>query len=441
MRPFNHQLQKSHPFKPRWFLPLLIGLPVPLSILAIEFNSQAQTPKAALITSMSGSGARFEKPGYTSPAAAWITQLRLYTENLFVPRATPATNTSAILKGISTPAGAQYRSSHLIGPTAVIKSESEDVRYRFPCTYSGGSGGLIGWRASQEQNDRGCVPPGVRIRSARKGRTAQLPLSAPSVAQGTKSLLQAQRSLPDLLLGQVRVQYCSAIGDEGIGWGVSSSDSFGLLGAGDPCQRALADCLQTSSGSDCSVVSTWEWQASDKDLIVSLECDQVRKFHGRGTGWAVASTVLLKLKQTAKAIGAKSCVFDVYAAGDVIVAPRTEQLTLFQVRQQGSRLTIDALRGSLVVKSAENPAGQSVPEGSSYLSGSYDGDRYFPNPRSIQRTNLTQVARSPVVQSFLDMSPSDASDADLPSDVIQQINTETQEFQEALRQTLNVGPD
>jgi hypothetical protein len=410
-------------------IPFIAGVSIPMSIVLTTTDSHAAVPKAAFVTHMSGSSVLLEKPGRTSEsAAAWRTQLRDYRENLFVPK---GTTSNATLTGISAPPGVSITRNHLIGPTAYVRSQTLDIRYRFPCTVSGE--GLLGWRPSRERDDRGCVPPGVRIRSGQGGGSAFLPLQAPMIA--TKQLLKAQR-LPDFLLGLVRVQYCSAIGDSGTGWGVRSSDSLGLLGAGDPCEKALKDCLQTSSGDDCSVASTWEWKASERDLMVSLDCDDNRKFNMRGNGWAIASTILLKLKETAKEIGAKSCTFDVYAPGEMIVAPATDQVTLVQFRRSGSQLIIDAIRGDVVVKSAEDPNGRTVSQGFSYSGGSYDGDRYFPARQPIQRLSAIRLSESPVVRSFLETSPT-VSDTDLSQDVIDEVAAQTKEFQEILQQSLN----
>ncbi|MGV0023972.1 hypothetical protein [Phormidesmis priestleyi] len=407
---------------------LLAASLIPISVLLSAIASLAGVPKAAFVTNMSGNSILLERSGRASEsAAAWRTQLRDYRENLFVPK---GTSSHATLTGISAAPGVSITSKHLIGPTAYVQSQTIEVRYRFPCTVSGE--GLLGWRPSRERDDRGCVPPGVRIRSGRGGGSAFLPLQAPPIA--TKQLLKAQR-LPDFLLGLVRVQYCSAIGDGGTGWGVSSSDSMGLLGSGDPCEKALKDCLQTSLGDDCSVASTWEWKASDRDLIVSLDCDDNRKFNAKGNGWAIASTMLLRLKETARTIGAKSCTFDVYASGEVIVAPATDQLTLVQFRRSGSRLIVDAIRGDVVVKSAEDPDGRTVSQGFSYSGGSYDGDRYFPARQPIQRFSASDLAASPVVQSFLETSPT-VSDTDLSQDVTDEISAQNSAFQETLRQAL-----
>lgn len=134
----------------------------------------------------------------------------------------------------------------------------------------------------------------------------------------------------------------------------------------------------------------------------------------RGNGWAIASTILLKLKETAKAIGAKSCTFDVYVPGEMIVAPATDQVTLVQFRRSGSQLIIDAIRGDVVVKSAEDPNGRTVSQGFSYSGGGYDGDRYFPVRQPIQRLSASRLSESPVVRSFLETSPT-VSDTDLYS--------------------------
>jgi hypothetical protein len=407
---------------------LLAASLIPASVLWSAIATRAAVPKAAFVTRMSGSSIVLERPGRSpQSAAAWLTQLRDYRENLFVPK---GTSSNATLTGISAAPGVSIKSQHLIGPTAYVQSQTIEVRYRFPCSVSGE--GLLGWRPSRERDDRGCVPPGVRIRSGQGGGSAFLPLQAPPIA--TKQLLKAQR-LPDFLLGLVRVQYCSAIGDGGTGWGVSSSDSMGLLGAGDPCEKALKDCLQTSSGDDCSVASTWEWKASDRDLIVSLDCDDNRKFNAKGNGWAIASTLLLRLKETARTIGAKSCTFDVYASGEAIVAPATDQLTLVQFRRSGSQLIVDAIRGDVVIKSAEDPNGRTVSQGSSYVGGSYDGDRYFPNRQPIQPLSTTELSNSSIVQSFLQTSPT-VSDTDLSKDVIDEIASQNSAFQETLRQAL-----
>ncbi|PSB15349.1 hypothetical protein C7B65_24580 [Phormidesmis priestleyi ULC007] len=410
-------------------IPFTISISIPVSVLLTAIASHAAVPKAFFVTRTSGNSILLERGRTSESAAAWRTQLRDYHENLFVPK---GTTSNATLTGISAPSGVAVTSKHLIGPTAYVRSQSLDSRYRFPCTLKGGEG-LLGWRPSQNRDDRGCVPQGVRIRAGQGGGTAFLPLQAPIIA--TKQVLKAQR-LPDLLLGLVRVQYCSAIGDNGTGWGVRSTDSMGLLGSGDPCEKALKDCLQTSSGDDCSVVSTWEWKASDRDLMASLDCDDNRKFNARGNGWVIASTLLLKLKETANAIGAKSCTFDVYAPGEVIVAPATDQLTLIQFRRSGSQLVIDAIRGDVIVKSAEDPDGRTVSQGFSYAGGSYDGDRYFPNRQPLQRFSARELSDSAIVQSFLETSPT-VSDADVPEDVINEIAAQNKEFQEALRQSLN----
>ncbi|MCY7276456.1 MAG: hypothetical protein LH702_22670, partial [Phormidesmis sp. CAN_BIN44] len=199
---------------------LLTASLIPASVLLTATASLAAVPKGAFVTSMSGSSILLERPGRASEsAAAWRTQLRDYRENLFVPKGTTST---ATLTGISAAPGVPITPKHLIGPTAYVRSQTLDTRYRFPCTVSGE--GLLGWRPSRDRDDRGCVPPGVRIRAGQSGGTAFVPLQAPIIA--TKQLLKAQ-GLPDVLLGLVRVQYCSAIGDGGTGWGVSSSDSMG----------------------------------------------------------------------------------------------------------------------------------------------------------------------------------------------------------------------
>jgi hypothetical protein len=116
----------------RWLL-LLISL-----TCLTTSRSQAAVPKAAFVTSVSGSSILLERPGHTSvPAAAWLTQLRDYKENLFVPQNTTA---KATLTGISAKAGEPVKPAHLIGPTAYLKSESLTIRYRFPCTVSGPRG-------------------------------------------------------------------------------------------------------------------------------------------------------------------------------------------------------------------------------------------------------------------------------------------------------------
>lgn len=397
-------------------LTYLIPLTIPVAIATTVLPLPAVTPDAALVTGATGRDVLLEVPGRRSePIVPRRTQLRSYSENLLLPGRTRST---ATLTGIL--------DDRNVGPTAILGSRSTDTRYRFPCTVSGAEG-FIGWRAGRERDDRGCEPAGVRIRGAS--------------GSGSKSLLKAQ--IPDFLLNQVQVEYCSAIGTAGVSWAVSSSDSLGILGSGDPCERAMKDCVESSSGSDCTVVSTWNWQGSDRDLTALLECADDQRFSFQGTGWVIASTALLKLRETAKAIGAKSCTFDVLAADELIVVPATRDLTLIRFHVDGNRRVVDVIQGSVKIKSSNAPEGRIIQPGFSYGSG---------REESVSPLNQAELSKSDLVQSFLTESVGPNSpdglanltnNTDLSQALIREIINQNQEFQTVLSNLLqspNRGP-
>lgn len=253
--------------------------------------------------------------------------------------------------------------------------------YTFPCR--GKVGGLIvGW---QKNKRRGCAPPGFEVRLSSGNQSFQLPNN--NTVQASKNLLQAQTSLNQL-------RYCT-VAASGQGWW------FRWGTYEEPCEDATQQCLRSISNGECIVVSLGEWSVREQDLFVSVECADNRVFTDRGNGLEVAKDLVIKVTEEALNAGAKSCALNVYQPDKVIVSPASEIATLIQAQELNGTLTIDALAGDVIIRSAKKPEGILIKVGNRYI---YPED-------NIQAINLAEVVNSPAVVAFLDAAnwPRDAT--------------------------------
>jgi hypothetical protein len=272
------------------------------------------------------------------------------------------------------------------GMQAYTRPQPDPTEYTFPCRANLGNL-VLGWVKGKS---RGCAPPGITLTSG-KNFKAQL-LEPVKIAQVINQHLIAQPSLE-----QLKFQYCS-VAAKGQGWWTR----WGTLdGSYDPCEEATQQCLQDSSEGECTVVSMGEWKATDRDLLVSVECADNRVLKASSGGVTAARSLVRELVLEAKFDRNKLCGLNIYHPNDVIVAPASEKATLIQAFGLNNSLTIDALAGDVIIRSAKKPGGITLKVGHRYI---YPEDK-------IQPINIKEMIDSPLVSTFLDPTnwPQDVS--------------------------------
>ncbi len=281
----------------------------------------------------------------------------------------PGNGSEATLRYIS-------RTGSAFGPGVLAVSDKNPSSYYFPCTLKGGSF-IVGWLRGDE---RQCVPPGITVKRNGASRSSSRLLNQDSfqMTQGLKNLLTAQSSRNQMF------RYCT-VAAKNRGWWVR----WGTFD--DPCEEANQECLTTGSASGCQVVGLGDWRIKDQNLLVSVECASNQVFADRGNGQKVATSLIQDLAEKAKNDGSKACVLNVYQPDDVIVLPATKKVTLIQTHDFGNALAIDALAGDVIIKSAKHSVGVRLKVGNRYI---YPDDVFQP-------INVSEVAKSPAVQAFL----------------------------------------
>jgi hypothetical protein len=253
----------------------------------------------------------------------------------------------------------------------------QKTEYTFPCRANVGNI-VLGWGKGK---DRSCAPPGVTFIT---GRSLNAQLLEPfKIAQVINQHLIAQTSLE-----QLKFLYCS-VAAKGRGWWTrwgSWEDGY------DPCEEATQQCLQASSEGKCTVVSMGEWKATDRNLLVSIECADNRVLTAKSGGVTAAQSLVRELLLEAKFDRNKLCGLNVYHPNDVIVAPASEQATLIQAQGLDNTLTIDALVGDVIIRSAKTPGGKILKVRHRYT---YPDD-------NVQPINNRDLNDMPLVKEFLD---------------------------------------
>lgn len=308
-------------------------------------------------------------------------------------------------------------------------SGNRSVNFFYPC---GGTGEfLLAW---SEGGAGACAHPGFWAGTTRGETIGRA--STTTIAQANKDLLKAQNSWGDFLqemAGKMKVAYCSYVEDDGGAWSAKSA----IAGTRDPCKQAQAQCLnKASAGSECFVASAGEWQLTNKDLVFSLDCADNRSFKVTRSGRVILAALVLQIEDIAQRIGGKACVLNIFPAGDMLIAPATDQLTIVQIRDLGARIAVDALRGNVAIRGAETPQGAPLilEEGKTYFGGSYDGEYY--GGRSEQ-SNLTAVWSTPVIQEALAAEDTVQPGSSISPEIAKEMTAQQQALRNALRQARN----
>nr|MDZ8056832.1 phosphodiester glycosidase family protein [Nostoc sp. EkiNYC01] len=165
------------------------------------------------------------------------------------------------------------------------------------------------------------------------------------------------------------------------------------------CEKALKTCQSTEK--TCSIVNHGKWiSTSQRPINLTLNCaDRDKPYSRRGTGQQV-SRLKQELEQEAK--GAKSCIFNIYSDGDVLISPDEQQRTLIHTNSTDDGFVIDGLAGEVKITQLGDPQ---KPANVITLKARQRYEYRFPQPRN-QLRNLTndekkQVYEEPVVQEFL----------------------------------------
>jgi hypothetical protein len=269
--------------------------------------------------------------------------------------------------------------------------------FSFPCTMRGAEA-VIGWEGGRGS---ACTDPqGFRVTPGGRPRTVNLENLHPDVLARTKSL-QAQgidTSNPDVQF------YCNALPSTGEGKrGISINGGSPQ----DACNQAIQQCVRQNSGSECSAVSVGEWSKRDPNLVLSLICErtQNRVLSDPTNGNRVQFSLQL-LELASRRFGLlDTCLVDLYRSDTVVVAPATSENTVVLVNSLSDRVEVNAIRGDVLVRSAERPSGSQLRQGRKYI---YYGDFRSPQGQAEERPINSQESAtlqgSPVYRDFIQQS-------------------------------------
>lgn len=210
-------------------------------------------------------------------------------------------------------------------------------------------------------------------------------------------------------------QYCSVVADGGGQWNIQIADSAYTpdpiklpsdpTQAKDPryifdatqnvCKKALDTCQST--GKTCSIVNHGKWiSTSQRPINLTLNCaDRDKPYSRRGTGKQVPD---LKQELEQEARGAKSCIFNIYSDGDVLISPDEQQRTLIHTDSTDDGFVIDGLAGEVEITQLGDPQ---KPANVVTLKARQRYQYRFPQPRNLTNDEKKQVYEEPVVQEFL----------------------------------------
>ncbi|MEM7726824.1 MAG: phosphodiester glycosidase family protein [Cyanobacteria bacterium P01_A01_bin.45] len=248
-------------------------------------------------------------------------------------------------------------------------------------------------------------------------------------------------------------QYCSVIENGGGRWDIQLSeltyassdpkkDSNYQSQTKDPayqreatvnvCNRALELCQSSGDKKTCSIVNHGKWiSTSQRPINLTLNCQGNQRFSRRGNGREV-SKLLREIEQEAK--GAKSCTFNIYNDGDILISPSSEERTLIHTNTTDDGFVINDLVGKVKITKLGNPA---KPSPVITLKPRQRYEYSFPKPRNLNKNQRKEVYKEPVIQEFLQCDRWDKWGDDKWK---QEICTELNQYRQALNKQFYTSP-
>lgn len=383
----------------RMLLPVFAAIPI---VFFFEEAGISTPLSGARVTDVKGEGVLYEANGISSQAEGWQITLRSIEEALRILPRNIAGSSFAEIRGVSIPE--EGEEPELIDPTIYASSLStQSVVYRFPCRVDLDRTGeaLLAWSVSQESSPRGCVPPGIRV-GGRGTLNVQLPdhpstqefefASSAIYPKNAKSLLddlifEGER----MLLESSGFDYCSVVDASGETGGFDYQFSNSFIHSDSTilqrCNDAVKECEEDSEDGRCFVVSFGRWSVKDVldgQLSMSMDCVDGRSFSSgeRISGGSRAFVIDRLLNELVREVSSQSstldsiaCVRSFYIPGELTITPASEdEATLVQVRGLSNEaIAVDVISGTAIIKSAENPDGETVEQDRTY----YERDAQF----------------------------------------------------------------
>ena len=319
-----------------------------MALLSLSLRSYAENPRKAVISQIRGQKEIWvRRRGRPTPAQVGSI-LEHHYDSLLV---NGNSRTYAFLKFLSK----SNRDLRLFVQTEI---HPKSAIYYFPCALHNGTH-LFGWGLALKRS-RGCTRA-VRIRGGDPPRAAlpqrQLPVKVPL----SESVLVAQS------LAQ-QMYYCTVTSSTGQSWLA--------IKRGKPCAAIIQACLAHDPNGTCTEETLDHWWTTEPNLTAVVECADAQMLTATGAG-SDLKTIVMQLWQQAITQGATSCVLQVYAPNDLLVAPASDPVVtatdvnpflasiedariLVRTRSTDACPEVKVLNGAVVVKSAQNPQGTLV---------------------------------------------------------------------------------
>ncbi len=293
--------------------------------------------------------------------------------------------------------------------------------YFYPCRAQGSF--TIGWKSQKGNN--GCSE--IQY-SPDESKITKINLKTGNKAQSKhkKFSLFPHNSRNSSTIDQQKIarsaavharQYCSVIENGGGQWNIQLSeltyapsdpkkDSNYQLQTKDPghqreaiknvCDRALKVCEGQDKKRTCSIVNHGKWiSTSQRPINLTLECAGNQRYVRRGNGQEVSK---LKDEIEEEAKGAKSCIFNIYNDGDILISPDDKQRTLIHANTTNNGFAINDLVGKVKITQLGNPQ-KPFPVISLKPRQRYEYS--LPKARKLNDKERKEVYEEPVVQEFL----------------------------------------
>jgi hypothetical protein len=234
-----------------------------------------------------------------------------------------------------------------IGPDlrARLVGLSQRTAWRLPCEVSGS--GFLAWG---DGISKGCMPPGVVIRSNLENISA-VPRQAAWMASATPAPVLADPQADALAQLTQFFKVCSVTDEQG-----DQAHTMVSLVFGDPCAMAMARCEQTGS-TTCMVVSQGQWTSS-RSKAFALCGDRIERLRDQDAVMGFLNSL---------AGQSTNCVVQVLAPGDSLLIPQQGSSPVIAFENDGSGPVISVIEGGVNLVTRRSEDWQTLSKGETYI--------------------------------------------------------------------------
>jgi hypothetical protein len=218
----------------------------------------------------------------------------------------------------------------------IASSETKRSEYFYRCKSKGET--TIAWEKRLKKDKiEGCARAQVQL----KGVGGVLTLKRNSNNQFYASTQYfAENQASPLEQPVLTSFYCSALQENGKGWGVNASSSYtgDLFSINDPCRVAIQQCqkISTQGGGDCFVDDVGQREHTEQGLELSLLCNNRDRLAVKNKTGQEIEAELNRLASQASQEQGSSCELTIKASDETVIKPQ-EDGTIVYVGELGTK--------------------------------------------------------------------------------------------------------